>query len=183
MKKLVAVILALFSVIVLASCTGGSESNVSSTGSEEQKEPADVQALVLWALEEGEFSGGTLYSSGDAEGAVKFDDDLLRGYYGDAAEAPVTTDFVSYCAYIDETKPVNPCETGVFEMVSEEAALLMEAYINARIQLKLANAVNYPSIDTTPLTTAVVKAVGKYVYYTAVKDINASVAAKYDGAL
>ncbi len=60
---------------------------------------------------------------------------------------------------------------------------LFMAYLQGRIELKLQNAIAYPTMDTEPLQTAVVQEGNGYIWYTVVKDSNAEIHSQLQQAL
>ena len=52
---------------------------------------------------------------------------------------------------------------------------LFMAYLRGRINLKLQNAIAYPTMDVEPLQTAVVEEGNGYIWYVVVKDGNADI--------
>jgi hypothetical protein len=78
----------------------------------------------------------------------------------------------SYVVYIDESKPILPCEFGLFKMKEGADAQAFIAYLQARIDLKIQNAKAYPSMDTSMLVSAKFVEKDGYVWYCAVKDAN-----------
>ena len=128
----------------------------------------DVNAEANAIIEKYGLSGGTLFSH---NGQV-FDDDLIRSYYGDASSMPDFGIVEEYAVYIDETKPLTLCEFGIFKLKDGANAEEFTAYLKARINMKLQNAVAYPNMDTEPLSTAKFTVVGNNVWYCAVKGAN-----------
>lgn len=157
MKKLcVLVCLAILLPLALCAC-GTKEMNISSAAEE---------ILSSYAL-----SGGLRFSSAPKSGDVcLLDDDLIRSYFGDAADVPDFSKVAKYELYIDESKPTLPCEFGIFELSDESYADTLVQYLKARIELKIENAKMYPSVDTETLKSARFTILGKYVWYVVVKD-------------
>lgn len=117
-------------------------------------------------------SGGTRYTSASQVLGEYLDEDLIRSYYGDAAEVPNFGDVEAYVVYIDESKPILPCEFGIFKMKDGADTDSFVAYLRARIDMKIQNAKAYPSMDTSMLTTAEFTVKDGYIWYCAVKDAN-----------
>lgn len=117
-------------------------------------------------------SGGTRYTSTSQVLGEYLDEDLIRSYYGDAAEVPNFGDVEAYVVYIDESKPILPCEFGIFKMKDGADTDSFVAYLRARIDMKIQNAKAYPSMDTSMLTTAKFTVKDGYIWYCAVKDAN-----------
>lgn len=151
----------LFVFPMLASCGGGKD--------------MDVEAAAREIQTQYNLQGGYLFLSSATELGEYLDEDLIRGYYGDALECPDFSQVESYGVYIDESKPVCPCEYGIFKMKDGADSDAFMAYLKARIDATIENAKSYPSVDTSMLTTAVFRKSGKYIWYTAVKDANAPI--------
>lgn len=135
----------------------------------------DENALITEITEKYSLSGGRVFSSASTETGEYLDSDLIRSYYGDAAEAPDFSKVEAYCVYIDESRPTNPCDVGIFRLAEGADTELFASFLKARIAAKLENAKNYPTVDTSPLTTAEVTVNGRYVYYSFVKDANSEI--------
>lgn len=132
----------------------------------------DIDAEADSIISAYSLSGGTRYTSSSQTLGEYLDDDLIRAYYGDAADVPDFSDVESYVVYIDESKPILPCEFGIFEMKDGADTETFIAYLKARIQMKIENAKAYPTMDTSMLTSAKFTVKGKYIWYCAVKDAN-----------
>ena len=151
----------LFLLVSFSACGKTSEPVILDLASE-----AD-QIITTYSL-----SGGTRYTSASQTLGEYLDEDLIRSYYGDAADVPNFDDVDSYVVYIDESKPILPCEFGLFKMKDGADANAFVAYLKARIAMKIENAKAYPSMDTSMLTTAKFTVKDGYVWYCAVKDAN-----------
>lgn len=168
MKRIFTIVLAAFLALFCFACgeKGGGEA---SSAPKDEPEGMDVIAEARDVISRYELSGGTLYTP-DGEDAL--DDDLILSYFGDATSVPDFSLVETYALYIDETKPISPCEFGIFKMKNSADAETLKAFLNARIQAKLRNAALYPNMDTSALTTAKVTVKGEYVWYCAVKGAN-----------
>lgn len=169
------VVLALFCALFCVACGEKEDTSVASeTG------PKEIDALseANGILSRYGLSGGTLYTP---DGEDVLDDDLILSYFGDATSVPDFSLVETYALYIDETKPISPCEFGIFKMKDGKDAETLKAFLDARIQMKLRNAALYPDMDTSALTSAKVAVMGDYVWYCAVKDANAEIDAHLRG--
>ena len=167
MKRILAVAFSLFLVLLCASC-GEKEVDTSSSAPKELDVVAEANAILAGYV----LSGGTFYTPG---GEDELDEDLILSYFGDAAAVPDFSLVETYALYIDETKPISPCEFGIFKMKDSKDAEALKAFLDARIRMKLQNAALYPDMDTSALTSAKVTVTGNYVWYCAVKDANAAI--------
>ena len=158
-KRLISLSLVFIFIFALASC-----------GEAEIKDFDLFEAAEKIIADNNIIPGGSRYSTTDAYPAL--DDDLIRAYFGDAADIPDFSKIESYEVYIDETKPTTPCEFGIFKLSDETYGDTLIEYFKARITEKLANAKMYPSVQTEGLKTAKFTVVGKYVWYCAVKGGN-----------
>ena len=188
MKKLVFVFLSLILTLSLCACTGGSDVSESESSVAESSEAAkavelDIKAEADAIATKYSLSGGRRYTSTSQNAGEYLDDDLIRSYYGDAVKMPDFNSVEAYEVYIDETKPVKPCEYGIFKMKDGADADAFIAFLKARINKKIENAKAYPSMDTEPLKTAIFTAEGGYVWYAVVKDGNADIDSTLKGKL
>ena len=151
-------------VSLLAGCVG------SGANAEMDMEQQADQIIGTYGL-----TTGNRYSSlSEIEGEF-LDDELIRSYYGDPLTQPDFAQVEAYVVYIDETRPTLPSEFGIFKMKPDADKELFKAFLQARIDLKLLNAVAYPTMDTQPLETAVVAEEGDYIWYSVVKDGNSQI--------
>lgn len=164
----------LFVMVALSCVACGEENDTSSSAPKDMDVISEANAI----LAEYSLSGGTFYTP-DGEDAL--DDDLILSYFGDATSVPDFSLVETYALYIDETKPVSPCEFGIFKMKDSADAGTLKAFLEARINMKLQNAALYPDMDTSALTSAKVTVKGSYVWYCAVKDANADIDARLGG--
>lgn len=184
MKRIILIITALMMLVMLCAC--GDSAQVSSDSAESDTASVGKTALDLKQeadsiIQQYSLSGGKRYSSGSTVTGEYLDEDLVRSYYGDAAEMPDFSQVEAYEVYIDESKPINPCEFGIFKMKDGADTDTFILFLKARIDLKLQNAKAYPSMDTEPLKTAVFTSKGGYVWYTVVKDGNADINKALEG--
>lgn len=161
MKKTFSLLLAVLLLIVTLTACG-------------DKEPVelDLAAEADNIISTYSLSGGTRYTSASQVLGEYLDEDLIRSYYGDAAEVPNFGDVEAYVVYIDESKPILPCEFGIFKMKDGADTDSFVAYLKARIDMKIQNAKAYPSMDTSMLTTAKFTVKDGYILYCAVKGGN-----------
>ena len=103
------------------------------------------------------------------------DEDTVRSLYGDATSAPDMSSVESYYVYVDLTAPTKPCEFGIFKLADGADTATFRSFLRSRVDLLIENAKNYPSVDTSPLTSAVFGVRGGYVWYAAVKDANKAI--------
>lgn len=174
MKKYTLAVFAILACLLLSACSGGSgESSAGSSGAAAESTPAakdiDIAAEANAFIEKYSLSGGLYYT---AAGSAKLDEDLLRGYFGDATESPELSAFSDYALYIDETKPLKPCEFGIFRLNAGADKGVFMQFLRSRIDAKLLLSKAYPSMDTSMLKTAVFGSAGDYVWYAAVSDAN-----------
>lgn len=143
-----------------------------SCGEENSNLTLDIEAEANAIIEKYSLSGGTRYTSTSTTLGEYLDDDLIRSYFGDAAAVPDFGAVESYVVYIDESKPVLPCEFGIFKMKNGANTKTFMSFLEARIAMKLENAKSYPSMDTSMLKTAEFVEKDGYIWYCAVKDAN-----------
>lgn len=171
MKRFFISFLLVFLAFSCAACGGGDES---SSAPKDMDVISEANAIIA----QYSLSGGTFYTP---DGEDVLDEDLILSYFGDATSVPDFSLVETYALYIDETKPVAPCEFGIFKMKDGANADIFKAFLEARIQMKLQNAVLYPDMDTSALTSAKVTVDGSYVWYCAVKDANAEIDSSLKG--
>ena len=176
MKRCLILLVALMLTVSLCACGGASENSEQGDDSVPAKVvELDLDAEATAIISKYSLSGGSRYSSASQTPGEYLDEDLILSYYGDAAETPDFTQVEAYAVYIDETKPIKPCEFGIFKMKDGADAENFVEFLKARIALKLENAKAYPSMDTEPLKTAVFTVKGGYVWYAVVKGGNADI--------
>lgn len=185
MKRFVLILTALMMLVVLCACDKDSNEGTSSSGTGEKTEVAtlDLKAEADGIIQKYSLSGGKRYTSSSTVIGEYLDEDLIRAYYGDAAEMPDFSQVEAYEVYIDETKPINPCEFGIFKMKENADTDEFILFLRARIDLKLQNAKAYPTMDTEPLKTAVFTAKDGYVWYAVVKGGNDDINKTLEGKL
>ena len=164
--------LLVMAAILLTGCQGAG------TGAQ-----ADIEAEADKIMQACGLSAGIRYSSLSQTPGQYLDDDLIRAYYGDALAQPDFGSVEAYVVYIDETRPTQPSEFGIFKMKAEADTELFMAYLQGRIDLKLQNAIAYPTMDTETLKTAVVAEGNGYVWYCVVKDGNSQIHSQLQQAL
>ncbi len=179
MKRFVLILTAFLLAVSLCAC--GSEESTSSEA--EKTVVLDIEAEADAIIEKYSISGGKRYSSKSTTVGEYLDEDLIRSYYGDAAAMPDFTQVEAYAVYIDESKPIKPCEFGIFKMKNGADAEQFILFLEARINLKIENAKAYPTMDTEPLKTAVFGSKGGYVWYAVVKGGNADINTTLEGKL
>lgn len=170
MKRLLCLLLA--AMLLFTGCQG--------TGTGVQ---VDIEAEAYKIMQAYSLSAGTRYSSLSQTPGQYLDDDLIRAYYGDALDQPDFGSVEAYVVYIDETRPTLPSEFGIFKMKADADTELFMAYLQGRIDLKLQNAIAYPTMNTEPLKTAVVGEGNGYVWYCVVKDGNSEIHSQLQQAL
>lgn len=176
-KRISALLLAFLMLLCLCACENGE--SASSDGASVSEKTLDINAEANAVIEKYSLSGGARFSSKATDATQHLDKDLFFDYYGEADFASV----VAYEVYIDQTKPVKPCEFGIFEMKDNAEAKTFKQFLEARINQKIENAKSYPSTDTEPLKTAKFTVSGKYVWYCAVKGGNDDINKTLEGKL
>lgn len=173
MKKFLLIILSALMILTLASCNSDQE--------ESSTEPKDIDVLAEAnaIMEKYSLNGGEYYTTG----GKTLDEDLIRSYFGDATVSPDFSQVESYAVYIDETKPLKPCEFGIFKMKNDADKEQLAAFLQTRINLKLQNAIAYPTMDTEPLKTAKVTIKGNYVWYCVVSKSNQEINSNLEGKI
>lgn len=176
MKRALLILTAILLAFSLCACDSvGGESGAESESEEAKAVTLDIETEAGSIIEKYSLSGGKRYSSKSTVAGEYLDEDLIRSYYGDAAEMPDFSQVAAYAVYIDESKPINPCEFGIFEMKDGADTEKFMLFLKARINLKIENAKAYPTMDTEPLKTAIFTVKGKYIWYAVVKGGNADI--------
>ena len=175
MKRVFAFLLCVITLFALVGCNGGEDSNPAKSVN------LDLEAETDSIIGKYEISGGKRYSSASTELGKYLDDDLIRSYYGDAASVPDFGNVEAYAVYIDESKPLDPCEFGIFKLKDASKAHEFMIYLKARIDLKIENAKAYPTMDTEALETAKFTKKDNYVWYCAVKGGNDEINKNLEG--
>ena len=185
MKRFFLILTALMLIFSLCACGGGDESGdvVSGESKNDTAKSIDLKAEADAIIQKYSLAGGKFYSSDSTTVGEYLDEDLVRSYYGDAAEMPDFNQVDSYAVYIDESKPINPSEFGIFKMKDGADADQFILFLKARIDLKIQNAKAYPTMDTEPLKTAVFTKKGDYVWYCVVKGGNDDINKTLEGKL
>ena len=163
MKRNILWMIAILLGILLVGC-GGQDSTV-----------LDLEAEADGIIRTYSLTTGTRYSSGSEVEGEYLDEELIRSYYGDVAEMPDFGSVESYVVYIDETRPTQPCEFGIFRLKPAADKELFMTFLQARIELKLQGAIAYPTMDTEALSTAVFTERDGYIWYAAVKGGNQAI--------
>ncbi len=153
MKRLCSVILTLVLLISLCSC--------SSRTIDDEASPKTALEAALTAI--GMKDRGTVYLSETDDEFEMLDDDLLSGKYGELLEAPTLSMMKSYAVFFAFDS--YGVEIGVFRMNTVEDAAAMKTFIENRKARLLANAVNYPDLDTKHAESMTLKTDGCWVYY------------------
>lgn len=135
----------------------------------------DLTAEADRILSQYNLTDGRQFSSFSQEEGCYLDEELIRSYYGDASVMPDFSAVEAYVVYIDETKPTQPSEFGIFQMKKDADNALFMSFLQARIDLKLQLAAFYFSTDTEALTTAVVSESNGFVWYCVIKGGNAEI--------
>lgn len=174
MKRILVIALSAALALCCLAC-GEKEDGDSSTSAPRE---IDVRAEAEGILSAYDLSGGTFYTPG---GEDELDEDLILSYFGDATAVPDFSLVETYALYIDETRPISPCEFGIFKMKDSADAGSLQAFLDARIKAKLQNAALYPDMDTSALTSAKVTVMGEYVWYCVVKGANDAIDASLRG--
>lgn len=174
----------LLSFLMLTLCVACEKSEDESSA--EAPKDINCQDEADAIIEKYQLSGGKYYSSYENTAdntKLILDEDLIRSYYGDATAVPDFTSVEAYAVYIDESKPLSPCEFGIFKLKEGADAEKFMSFLKARIDMKIQNAVAYPSMDTEALTTAKFTVKGNYVWYCAVKGSNDDINSDLEGKL
>lgn len=173
MKRILVCLLTfLLLTLPLTSCDG-----------EKKNATLDIEAEASAIIEKYSLSGGTRYTSTSTVLGEYLDEDLIRSYFGDAAAVPDFGSVEAYAVYIDESKPILPCEFGIFKMKEGADSEAFMAFLKARIAMKIENAKAYPTMDTTMLKSAKFVEKDGYIWYCAVKDANDEINATLEGKL
>lgn len=173
MKRFRFLLLAFLTCMFLASCAPHADGGSNTNGT--KVTVLDLEAEANAITETYSLTSGKRYTSLSKTAGEYLDEDLIRSYYGDAAEMPDFGSVEAYAVYIDESRPTLPCEFGIFKMKDGADTKRFMAFLQARIDLKIENARSYPSTDTEPLTTARVSEKNGYIWYCAVKGGNEAI--------
>lgn len=180
MKRFFFVFLSLLLVLSLCACNSETAVSDGESAGADNSEPEKTVELDLKAeadaiISKYSLSGGRRFTSSSQVSGEYLDNDLIRSFYGDAVKMPDFNSVEAYEVYIDESKPIKPCEFGIFKMKDGADAEAFIAFLKARIDKKIENSKAYPSMDTEPLKTAVFTAKGGYIWYAVVKGGNADI--------
>lgn len=165
MKRVILFFVILSLLFGITACSGRSASSAAS-------DRLDMEEIASAVTEKYELLTGFRYSSRSEAAGEYLDEDLIRSYYGDIMSMPDFKEVEAYEVYIDESNPIQPCEFGIFKMAEGADTELFMSFLRARIDLKISNAVAYPTMDTEALTTAKFSQCGSYLWYCAVKGAN-----------
>ena len=146
----------------------------------EEKEPVNLDALIIGLTTQYEMTDGFVFSSSSTELGEYLDDDLIQSYYGDASVKPDFTKISEYCVYIDESSPYVLTDVGTFRLNDPTYADTLIQFIQGRIDVRIENGARYPDIDVATLKKAVVSKAGDVVYYAVGYDSAALAAALKD---
>ncbi len=187
MKRLVLILVSVLLAFALCACEKGEDAasdSVSENGGGEATVKLDIVAEADAIMQKYNISGGTRFTSTSSEAGKYLDDDLILSYYGDITSVPDFKSVEAYEVYIDETKPLDPCEFGIFKMKAGADTETFVKFLENRINIKIENAKAYPTMDTSALKTAEFTVKGGYVWYCVVKggndDINKTLEGKFN---
>ncbi len=185
MKKLILILVSILLVFTLCACNKGEDASsnpVSENGDGEKSAiTLDIVAEADAIIQKYNISGGTRFTSTSKELGKYLDDNLILSYYGDITSVPDFKSVEAYEVYIDETKPLDPCEFGIFKMKSGADAETFVKFLKNRINIKIENSKAYPTMDTTALKTAEFTIKGSYVWYCVVKGGNEEINKTLEG--
>ncbi len=182
MKRFLLLSVAILLVFSLVSCK---DTEISSGDKDkvDKNSMSDIDVAATEIIKQYKLSGGTRYSSSAKNGEQKLDDDLILSYYGVVAEAPDFSEVEAYAIYIDETKPLDPCEFGIFKMKDGADTERFMMFLKTRLNTKIENAKAYPTMDTSALKSAKFGNKNGYIWYCAVKGANAEIDSKLKGSV
>lgn len=115
---------------------------------------------------------GFVFTSSSKELGEYLDDDLILSYYGDATDVPDFSKISDYCVYIDESDANVIIDVGIFRMQEISYGKVFTKYLQARIDDKIEDSEEYPSIDVPTLEAAVIGQESEYVYYVVSPDVD-----------
>lgn len=99
------------------------------------------------------------------------DEEMILGKYGSQSPAPDFGVYAQYAIYFGFETYQD--EVALFEVRDEADIETTKRFLQLRIDELLANAVNYPELDTARLKNAVIGSSGSYVYCIACRDLAA----------
>lgn len=153
MKKTVVFILLAALLCGLCACGGKTV--------DDEASPKNILNAALTAL--GMNDRGLVYLSETDNDFEMLDDGLLSGKYGELLDAPTVDMMDKYAVFYAYDS--YGTEIGVFRMKTADDAKAMKTFIENRQKRLLENAVNYPDLDTTTVSSLVVEINGVWVYY------------------
>lgn len=182
--KILCFLLSVLTLLSAAACAKGGETAEAPGSAAEAKEPVNLDALIIDLTTQYEMTDGFVFSSSSTELGEYLDDDMIQGYYGDAAVKPDFSKVSEYCVYIDESSPYVLTDVGAFRLNDPSYADTLMKFIQGRIDVRIENGARYPDIDVATLKKAVVsKSKGGDVVYYAVGYDSAALAAALKDAL
>ena len=164
MKRIIAMLLTVASLLVLASCD---KKDIE----QGEKEAFDIFKQSDSIMESSSVGEGFLYRSNAEAEEEKLDPDTIHSLYGDIASDPDFGQVEEYAVFIGSSS-VNPCEFGIFKMTDNADIETFKLYLKARIDEKLEQAKSYPEIDDEAWTTSVLESKNGYIWYLAIKGEN-----------
>ena len=163
MKKFLSALLAFSLLFCLFSC--GGDKKIDDSGENPYAETILGETVKSFGF----IGAAEVYASGDILiDAMRLDDDILSGKFGELLDYPELSVIDEYAVYF--SNELYKEEFGLFRMTTEEEASAMKDYIAARMERLKRNAVNYPSVDTTMIDSYIVGSDGKWVWYAATND-------------
>ncbi len=168
MKRFLITILALCMLLVSCTAEGGSEADVSEASAKSEIS-YNTKELAEKITADYKLEGGVYLSSYSTEYGEYLDSDTLLSFYGKLGEVPDMQAVEEYCVYMDTSDPNLAKEFGIFKTKDGTDKDKFLSFLENRIDVKLENAKNYPSVDTEPLKKAVFFTEGSYVVYVVIK--------------
>ncbi len=160
MKRIVFFIL-VFSMFITACATKQTNSS-----------DISLDTLVNDITKEYGLTDGFVFTSSSDELGEYLDDDLILSYYGDATDVPDFSKISDYCVYIDESDANVIIDVGIFHMKDTSYGKVFAEYIQTRIDDKIEDSEEYPTIDVPTLEAGVIGQEGEYVYYVVSYDVD-----------
>lgn len=184
MKRILVLFLAFAMLLAFAACENAPDASSDNSASADKSGEAAEKTMDMVAeadaiIEKYALEGGERFSSSSSEGANPLDEDLIFDFFGEADFSQVE----GYELYIDQTKPLKPCEFGIFKLKDGADAETFILFLKARIDENIALSKSYPNMDTEPLKTAKFTHKGNYVWYCAVKGGNDDINTTLEGKL
>ena len=169
MKKSLSLVLTFALLLALAACggTGGESSAPDATASAADSdtapaEPVNLKALLESVQQSCSLDSGSIYSSYSDVLGEYMDEEMILGKYGSQSPAPDFGVYAQYAIYFGFETYQD--EVALFEVRDEADIETTKRFLQLRIDELLANAVNYPELDTARLKNAVIGSSGSYVY-------------------